>query len=173
MVHVSIRRFCHSAPVRGQGRNAVAAFAHFDVEAKVQCGRCSKYVGNTRLGRGSCLLCLETLSCWLDQICSKGRWQERHTRVLYRSVRYVILSMTKRGTLVLCPVVLLTHQCSELLPRILTHQRQTMRELALFPLGRAGQSEEVACLIAFLLSDEASYILVPGTCTSIDGEVSC
>ena len=39
------------------------------------------------------------------------------------------------------------------------------------PLGRAGQPEEVACLIAFLLSDEASYIT--GTCISIDGGMSC
>jgi NAD(P)-dependent dehydrogenase (short-subunit alcohol dehydrogenase family) len=39
------------------------------------------------------------------------------------------------------------------------------------PIGRMGQPEEVAYLIAFLLSDEASYIT--GTCITIDGGMSC
>ena len=39
------------------------------------------------------------------------------------------------------------------------------------PIGRMGQPEEVACLIAFLLSDEASYMT--GTCINIDGGMSC
>jgi NAD(P)-dependent dehydrogenase (short-subunit alcohol dehydrogenase family) len=39
------------------------------------------------------------------------------------------------------------------------------------PLGRMGQPEEVACLIAFLLSDEASFIT--GACYSIDGGWNC
>lgn len=39
------------------------------------------------------------------------------------------------------------------------------------PLGRMGKPEEVACLIAFLLSDEASFIT--GACYSIDGGWNC
>jgi NAD(P)-dependent dehydrogenase (short-subunit alcohol dehydrogenase family) len=39
------------------------------------------------------------------------------------------------------------------------------------PLGRMGKPEEVAFLIAFLLSDEASFIT--GACYSIDGGWNC
>ena len=39
------------------------------------------------------------------------------------------------------------------------------------PLGRVGQPEEVAHLIAFLLSDESSFIT--GNCISIDGGWNC
>jgi NAD(P)-dependent dehydrogenase (short-subunit alcohol dehydrogenase family) len=38
-------------------------------------------------------------------------------------------------------------------------------------LGRDGQPEEVAKLVAFLLSDESSYIT--GECISIDGGWHC
>ena len=38
-------------------------------------------------------------------------------------------------------------------------------------LGRLGKPEEVACLIAFLLSDDASFIT--GACYSIDGGWNC
>lgn len=38
-------------------------------------------------------------------------------------------------------------------------------------LRRSGKAEEVACLVAFLLSDEASYI--SGTTQSIDGGWFC
>jgi meso-butanediol dehydrogenase/(S,S)-butanediol dehydrogenase/diacetyl reductase len=38
-------------------------------------------------------------------------------------------------------------------------------------LGRNGQPEEVAKLVAFLLSDESSYIT--GECISIDGGWHC
>lgn len=39
------------------------------------------------------------------------------------------------------------------------------------PLGRMGKPEEVAYLIAFLLSSESSYIT--GNCVSIDGGWNC
>ena len=39
------------------------------------------------------------------------------------------------------------------------------------PIGRMGQPHEVATLIAFLLSDEASFIT--GACVNIDGGMSC
>jgi NAD(P)-dependent dehydrogenase (short-subunit alcohol dehydrogenase family) len=39
------------------------------------------------------------------------------------------------------------------------------------PLGRMGQPHEVAALIAFLLSSEASFIT--GACVNIDGGMSC
>lgn len=42
---------------------------------------------------------------------------------------------------------------------------------AAVPLGRMGQPHEVAGLIAFLLSEEASFIT--GACISIDGGMSC
>lgn len=44
-------------------------------------------------------------------------------------------------------------------------------ELKASPLGRAGQPEEVAKLIAFLLSDESSYIT--GAVHTIDGGLLC
>lgn len=44
-------------------------------------------------------------------------------------------------------------------------------ELRASPLGRAGQPEEVAKLIAFLLSDELSYIT--GAVPTIDGGLLC
>lgn len=44
-------------------------------------------------------------------------------------------------------------------------------EVKASPLGRAGQPEEVARLIAFLLSDESSYIT--GAVHTIDGGLLC
>jgi len=38
------------------------------------------------------------------------------------------------------------------------------------PIGRIGQPEEVAYLVAFLLSDESGFIT--GTCIKIDGGIS-
>ena len=55
------------------------------------------------------------------------------------------------------------------------HQSARIRgnELKLdhIPLGRRGQSKEVAMLIEFLLSDGSSYMT--GTCQSIDGGWHC
>jgi NAD(P)-dependent dehydrogenase (short-subunit alcohol dehydrogenase family) len=47
------------------------------------------------------------------------------------------------------------------------HYRQTGKSV---PLGRMGESEEVANVIAFLASDAASY--VTGTCINVDGGLS-
>ena len=48
------------------------------------------------------------------------------------------------------------------------YNKETIRDVA---LGRAGKAEEVAKLIAFLLSDESSYIT--GNAISIDGGWNC
>lgn len=49
--------------------------------------------------------------------------------------------------------------------------RGTELKLDHIALGRKGQSEEVATLIEFLLSDASSYMT--GTCQSIDGGWHC
>lgn len=48
------------------------------------------------------------------------------------------------------------------------YAKETLSDIA---LRRAGQAEEVAKLIAFLLSDESSYIT--GNAISIDGGWNC
>jgi len=47
------------------------------------------------------------------------------------------------------------------------HYKQTGKTV---PLGRMGESGEVANVIAFLASDAASY--VTGTCINVDGGLS-
>jgi NAD(P)-dependent dehydrogenase (short-subunit alcohol dehydrogenase family) len=47
------------------------------------------------------------------------------------------------------------------------HYQQTGKTV---PMGRMGESEEVANVIAFLASDAASY--VTGTCINVDGGLS-
>ena len=42
---------------------------------------------------------------------------------------------------------------------------------AAVPLGRMGEPYEVACLVAYLLSEDSSFIT--GACISIDGGMSC
>ncbi len=57
------------------------------------------------------------------------------------------------------------------MPTLHGEKMEDSAELRASPLGRAGQPEEVAKLIAFLLSDESSYIT--GAVHTIDGGLLC
>jgi len=58
------------------------------------------------------------------------------------------------------------------LSAVLTQQERLMTEYErVIPMGRAGEADEVADVVAFLASDDARY--VTGQCLAIDGGLTC
>jgi NAD(P)-dependent dehydrogenase (short-subunit alcohol dehydrogenase family) len=65
------------------------------------------------------------------------------------------------------PGTIATPMTESLLPKGMTRDEALGIEGKLAPMGRVGQAEEIAASIAFLVSDEASY--VNGTSLTVDG----
>ena len=65
------------------------------------------------------------------------------------------------------PGTIATPMTDSLLPTDITRDEALSIEGKLAPMGRVGQAEEIAASIAFLVSDEASY--VNGTSLTVDG----
>lgn len=65
------------------------------------------------------------------------------------------------------PGTIATPMTDSLLPTDITREEALAIEGRLAPMGRVGQSEEIAAAISFLVSDEASY--VNGTSLIVDG----
>ncbi|PVH84294.1 3-oxoacyl-reductase [Cadophora sp. DSE1049] len=133
----------------------------------MHCLRAEVQIGE--LGKGSAIV----------NVSSIAGLQGRPTAGSYVASKHGVIGLTRtvakevgrRGVRVNCiaPGVISTPMLT--MNTMVGEVMEESAELKASPLGRAGQPEEVAKLIAFLLSDESSYIT--GAVHTIDGGLLC
>ena len=102
-------------------------------------------------------------------------YRSRPNRTIYASSKSAIVGLTQSLAMELAPRIRVNAVApgliaTDLAKHVLSSPEELKRRLQSIPLYRLGKPEDVANLVAFLVSDEASYIT--GTTILVDGGLS-
>jgi len=108
-------------------------------------------------------------------ISSYGAFRSRPNRTIYSTSKAAIIGLTQALAMELAPRIRVNAVApgvikTGIIKHIASSPEELKRRMTKIPLNRLGEPEDVANVVAFLVSDEASYIT--GSTILVDGGIS-
>lgn len=108
-------------------------------------------------------------------IASIAALRSRPNRTIYSTSKYAIIGLTQALAMELAPRIRVNAVApglieTDLAKHVVSSPEELRKRLQAIPLNRLGKPEDIANVVAFLVSDEASY--VTGTTVVVDGGVT-
>lgn len=108
-------------------------------------------------------------------ISSYGAFRSRPNRTIYAASKSAVIGLTQALAMELAPKIRVNAVApgvtkTDIIKHILSSPEESKRRITKIPLNRLGEPEDVANAVAFLVSDEASYIT--GATILVDGGIS-